>query len=407
MWDKRKIAFDKRKPIRRNFLGFGAVVAVFAILLTIVSILVRNNAKTENLIDVDVTISAISDITDDGLTISVNESDKVYIVNKETAESSKVREKLEIGENYHFYITAVQQDRKDPRIFEIIKDNEVVFSIVESERLASEVCAYISGGLYVVAAVLFGVYVYLKRNPKYIENSMAELVFVCTYRFDIVTKKKAEPMSWKRRIAFILIDMGIALAFAGAGIAMIIIANIFGEAIWMSVLKIIFFVSMIVVPPFSLFFFQPMYSEKNIPLFAENYVKFIKSGPEQKTRSPFTEKGLGYEEEENLEEEIIPYSECKIYVAVAYAKAFCAANIYIITEIRNGEDYFITPLLPEVYKSIKEYKVEVEGLDEALDNLEENIRKHVSKKRVVVMKKDGVEEEHSLDARIATRNYWN
>ena len=28
MWDKRKIAFDKRKPIRRNFLGFGAVVAV-------------------------------------------------------------------------------------------------------------------------------------------------------------------------------------------------------------------------------------------------------------------------------------------------------------------------------------------------------------------------------------------
>ena len=32
-------------------------------------------------------------------------------------------------------------------------------------------------------------------------------------------------MSWKRRIAFILIDMGIALAFAGAGIAMIIIVG--------------------------------------------------------------------------------------------------------------------------------------------------------------------------------------
>ena len=51
MWDKRKIAFDKRKPIRRNFLGFGAVVAVFAILLTIVCMLAGNNAKTENLID--------------------------------------------------------------------------------------------------------------------------------------------------------------------------------------------------------------------------------------------------------------------------------------------------------------------------------------------------------------------
>ena len=64
-------------------------------------------------------------------------------------------------------------------------------------------------------------------------------------------------------------------------------------------------------------------------------------------------------------------------------------------------------LMPEEYEAIKENNVEVEGLDEALDNLEENIRKHVSKKRVVVMKKDGVEEEHSLDARIATRNYWN
>lgn len=401
MWDSKKIAYDKRKELRRAFFAYGVIAIIFAVILAIGSVFIHNEVRTENLIGVDVTVSAVERAKNGALSINALDSDKVYTINNDEAKDSGVFEKLEIGETYRFYITAAQKGNKERRLYEIFKGDEVLFSVIESERLSSEIMAYIAGGLLLVAAGFIGFSLYFKRNPKIVENSEMELIFASNYRVDLVSKKRAEPMSHGRRNVFIAVYIAFTLVLGAIAAILLILSEFYPDEVWMAAVGFVFLILMFTLPPFSMSFFFLRYSEKNVPIFVKNYLRFIKHGPKQTNEPSFTKDGFKYD----FEEETFPYSECKIYAAVVYEKAFCAANIFIVTEIASQDDFYITQLMPEEYEAIKENNVEVEGLDEALDNLEENIHKYVGKKRIVVMKKDGVEITHIVDRKIAARKY--
>ena len=208
-------------------------------------------------------------------------------------------------------------------------------------------------------------------------------------------------MSHGRRNVFIAVYIAFTIVLGAIAAILLILSEFYPDEVWMAAVGFVFLILMFTLPPFSMSFFFLRYSEKNVPIFVKNYLRFIKHGPKQTNEPSFTKDGFKYD----FEEETFPYSECKIYAAVVYEKAFCAANIFIVTEIASQDDFYITQLMPEEYEAIKENNVEVEGLDEALDNLEENIHKYVGKKRIVVMKKDGVDITHIVDRKIAARKY--
>lgn len=92
--------------------------------------------------------------------------------------------------------------------------------------------------------------------------------------------------------------------------------------------------------------------------------------------------------EKNYNKEVIPYSDLELYVACVYKNNFHYVNIFICWDDYETNTPYFFELSPKTHEQIKEYNINVNNLDYALNNLEYEIicNKPKFKTKVVLYK---------------------
>ena len=126
---------------------------------------------------------------------------------------------------------------------------------------------------------------------------------------------------------------------------------------------------------------HPHFYSKDANIYAEEYKKYLNEGSTAAyypTPFSFLKEGLRYDKDNNTS--YYDYHELKLYITALYAKGDYAVNLFICSNLVNDTDQmderneFIIPLTYKNYQEILSNGIEILGLNNLLDNLEDEIK---------------------------------
>ena len=380
--------YDKRKSAKSAAIAFAILFFIVSIFLVIVASFIRNDNLPENLTPVEVTLVEIRANDEDSKTEMFAKDDgHTYFISYSNVSKEDVMSTLKIDETYTFYVSYLRAN-KNSALTAIVsqkgadgKEN-IIFDCIPKMEENYQTVTYVGISAAIIAAISLSAYIFFRQRPKYGKAWCYEPLFLNNFNAVIVGRKRWKPTKRPWQLTLLIATLAFFIVTLITGIILIVGE----ESSPKSAVGYILLCSSVVVTITLLTIIAILNDRQNVPLFAKNYTKYLKEGADPNDVTPFTEEGL------NDGEGTVPYEKVDFYVAVQYRKLFVNANIYVISENYSAEGPWIAHLTADNYAAIKKYGVNVYGLDEVVENLEQHIRENVDKKGplLVFYKKDGI-----------------
>ena len=119
--------------------------------------------------------------------------------------------------------------------------------------------------------------------------------------------------------------------------------------------------------------FKPRFYNKNLNIFVNDYIDYIKTGTLKEERTLIlTKEGMKVINDE--QEHLFTYEDLNLFAVAVYSKTNAPVNIFICSNLVDKEEFkeyddFIIPLSSDIYNDIIENNIEILGLENLLSNL--------------------------------------
>lgn len=364
-----KIQNPKKQRAKRNII-FAALMLFMCILMISNAVSQNKSFKEENFDVVEGTVTYF-EVLEEGYQFSIKvEENKntTILVKKESSDSlPKISDNITSQDTIILVYNKISDELSEA--YKVTINGKVLYDRLEIMTKSNNrlIIFYTIIGSFFIAYTVFCVITFIKAETI---KEVTQIEYTITNNNAITNamlKNESKSMYLLRREK--LINKCVLIAMVGILLLSIFIKSFINNKYTLLVASGVVIIGLVTV----MIIFKPRFHNKNLNIFVNDYIDYIKTGTLKEERTLIlTKEGMKVINDE--QEHLFMYEDLNLFAVAVYSKTNAPVNIFICSNLVDKEEFkeyddFIIPLSSDIYNDIIENNIEILGLENLLSNL--------------------------------------
>ena len=376
-----KVDNPKKQRAKRNIIF--AALMLFLCIIMISNAVNQNKSLKEENFDVVEGVVTNFEVLETDYQFSIKDKDNKVIligVKQESSDSlPKISDNLNLEDGIKDEIILVYNKVSDEsnEAYKVTINGKVLYNRLETMTKANNnlIIFYAIIGALFIAYTVFCVVTFVK-TPAIKEITHVEYTITNNNAVtNAMLKNESKTMYLVRMEKLInkcaLIAMVIILLLS------IMIKSYITNKLVLLIVSVVVVVALVSV----MIIFKPRFYSKNLNIYINDYLDYIKTGELKEERTLVLTKD-GMNVINNEQSHFFNYEDLNLFAVAVYSKTNAPVNIFICSTLADKEEFkeyedFIIPLASDIYKDIIENNIEISGLDNLINNLYEEAANNI------------------------------